>query len=148
MAAPGSHAESGRGGPWGEEAFLPILPVGLWSGTPSLPHWCSRETDVPSSFIDRKPIPLWLSNGNLTPDCKVEGSLLPCCPSRSTTAVHSPRAKWHHSPEHEAEVDHPGEPPLQRQREEDPLVGHLGELPLWGLLQRFRTSSKHKADLF
>ena len=51
----------------------------------------------------------------------------PCCPSRSATAVHSPRAKWHHSPECETEVDCPREPPLQRQREEDPLVGHLGD---------------------
>ena len=47
------------------------------------------------------------------------------CPSRPTAAVPSPRAKWHQSPDWEAEADHPGEPAPQRWREEDPLLGHL-----------------------
>ena len=128
MAALGSHVEPGWRGPWGGEKFSPILPMGLWSGPPSLPHWHSRETDIPSSIIDRKPLSPWFSNGNPASDCKVERSHpLPCCPSRSATAVHSPRAKRPHSPEREAEVDHPGDPPPQRQREEDPLAGHLGD---------------------
>ena len=41
--------------------------------------------------------------------------------------VHSPRAKWHWSPEWEPEADHPGEPTPQWQKGEDPLVGHLGD---------------------
>ena len=76
------------------EAFSPILSVGLWSGPSSLPQLGSRETVVPSLFIDRKPIPPWSSNSNLTTDHK---------------------------------VDCPGELPLQRQREEDPLAGHMGD---------------------
>ena len=50
----------------------------------------------------------------------------PCHPSRPTAAVPSPRAKRCQSPEWEAEADYPGEPTPQRQREEDPLAGHLG----------------------
>ena len=51
----------------------------------------------------------------------------PHCPSRPTIMVPSPRAKWCQSPEQEAEADHPGEPTPQRQREEDPLAGQLGD---------------------
>ena len=51
----------------------------------------------------------------------------PHCPSRPVAVVPSPRAKQHQSPEQEAEADHPGEPAQQRQREGDPLVGHLGD---------------------
>ena len=51
----------------------------------------------------------------------------PHCPSRPAAAVPSPRAKQHQSPDWEAEADHPREPAPQRHREEDPLVGHLGD---------------------
>ena len=47
--------------------------------------------------------------------------------SRCTAPVPFPRAKQHQSPEQEAEADCPREPAPQRWREEDPLVGHLGD---------------------
>ena len=58
----------------------------------------------------------------------------PSHPRRPTTATHPTGNKWQHLPRHEEELDcsgdgepasHPGEPPQQRQREEDPLVEHL-----------------------
>ena len=67
-------------------------------------------------------------DGDISLDHKVEEShYLPHHPSRPAAMVPSPRAKWHQSPEQEAEADHPRQPTPQRQREEDPLVGHLGD---------------------
>ena len=48
-------------------------------------------------------------------------------PSRPVTVVPSPMAKQHWSPEWKAAADHPRKPAPQRQREEDPLVGHVGD---------------------
>ena len=128
MAAPGSHTEPVQGGPWGGEAFLPILSAGLWSSPSSLPQWSSRETDVPSSFVDRKPIPPWSSNSNLATDHKVEGShplphatpadlqLLYILLGLSNTTHLSVRQRW---------IILGGHP--YKGGEEDPLAGHFGD---------------------
>ena len=83
-----------------------MYPLHLLTGSLSLPGFLMAT--LPLTIRLRNPIP-------------------PCHPSRSATAVHSPRAKQHCSPEQEVEVDCPGEPPLQRWREEDPLVRNLGD---------------------
>ena len=128
MAASGSHAESGRGGPWSGEECSSVLSSGLWSSPPSLPQWCSSKTDVSSPSVNGKSIPCQTSDGDFALDCKIEESCyLPHLPSRPPTAVPSPRAKWHQSPEQEAEGDCPKEPTPQRWREEDRWVGHLGD---------------------
>ena len=58
----------------------------------------------------------------------------PSHPRRPATATHPTGNNWHHLPRCEAELDHsrdeepashPGEPPQQRWREEDPLAEHL-----------------------
>ena len=84
-----------------------MYPLHLLTGSLSLPGLLRATSPLTIRSID--PIPS------------------PCHPSRSATAVCSPRAKQHCSPEHKAELVHPGEPPLQWWREEDPLVGHLGD---------------------
>ena len=128
MAASGSHAQSRRVGPGGEkhthQSFLwacgvalqacpnealakLIYPLHLLMGSPSLPSPLMAIS--PLAARSKNPIT----------------SL--CHPSRPMAAVPSPRDKWHQSPEQEAEADHPREPAPQRQREEDPLAGHLGD---------------------
>ena len=105
-----------------------VLPLGLWSCPPSLPQKCSRKTDVSPPSVNGKSIPPWTSDSNFPLGCKVEEShYLPHCPSRPAAMVPYPRAKHCQSPEQEAEADCPREPTPQRQREEDPLVGHLGD---------------------
>ena len=47
--------------------------------------------------------------------------------SRPAVVMPSPRAKQQLSPEWEAESEHPREPTPQRWREDNPLVGHLGD---------------------
>ena len=84
-----------------------MYPLHLLMGSLSLPGF--PLATLPLTLRSKDPIPS------------------PCHPSRSATAVHPLRAKQHHSPEHEVKVDHPGDPLLQRWREEDPLVGHLGD---------------------
>ena len=50
----------------------------------------------------------------------------PCCPRRSATTTHSSRAKQQYLPGCETEPCHPGELPLWRWKEEDPLAEHFG----------------------
>ena len=58
----------------------------------------------------------------------------PYHPRRPATVTHSTGSKWQHLPGHEVGLDHsgdgesishPGEPPQQRWKEEDPLAEHL-----------------------
>ena len=69
----------GREGPQGGEAYLSVLPLGLWSSPPSLPQWHSSKTDVSPPSVNGKSIPPWTSDGNFALDHKVEEScyLLP-----------------------------------------------------------------------
>ena len=84
----------------------PMYPIHLLTGNMSLTSLLTAT--LPLTIRSKDPIPS------------------PCCPRRSATATHSPRAKQQHLPGHEVEPDHLGELPLQRQREEDPLAEHLG----------------------
>ena len=85
-----------------------MYPIHLLTGNMSLT--CLLTATLPLTIRSRDPIPS------------------PCHPRRSSTATHSPRAKQQHSPGCEVEPDHPKEPPLQWQREEDPLADHLGDI--------------------
>ena len=127
MVASGNHAKSGRGGPWGGEACSSVIPLGLWSTFQTCPSDALVKLVYPLHLLMRSPSP-WTSDSDFSLYCKVDkSSYLHNHPSRPATVVPSPRTKWCWSPEWEAEADYPREPTPQRQRQEDPLAGHLGD---------------------